>query len=323
MSDESKFPQGFPRFAVPLVDEDGKVSDPWTRLLVSLWKRTGSGLGSNVEVTRAVADLATLLTGDDGVPPQDVQLLLQGLEHDAPSAQSLIGLFEACDFPQTRSILEHLTVGDDAPNTSTHLWLTDPGEADPDRDDWAVFGKVPGQSYATWDGNIIASVAMAALNTLYLHPFFLEEDVYITGLATRVVTGAAGALLKAGIWMNRRGKPVGSPIIFDNAGVSAASSGVAPFTITPTALRKGWYWGGVKAGTAAPTCTAITGTSTRGSSLMGGQTTSTGLVNSATTQLAGRSVADTYANNLPNLTGVSLSDVTAASGMPVLEYTVG
>lgn len=40
--------QGFPQIGAALVDAGGKITAPWHQLLISLWKRTGSGQGGSL-----------------------------------------------------------------------------------------------------------------------------------------------------------------------------------------------------------------------------------------------------------------------------------
>lgn len=42
--------QGFPIIQAPLTDEERKITQVWLQLLITLWKRTGSGSGGDVSV---------------------------------------------------------------------------------------------------------------------------------------------------------------------------------------------------------------------------------------------------------------------------------
>jgi len=327
--------QGFPVSNAPIVDpRTGMLTQPWLQLFIALWNRTGGAQGSNVTALQNISTLSDL-TDDVG---QDLseESTLGALVIEDPHQPDLFpesavqSLLLSSDDPQ-QSFMEALL------QTTALTNETEPAEGDQatlrammlalESDDSGVLsshpGYVSGRFYPAWDGNIGATGAIGAVDTIYLYPFFVAEDVQITSLFIRVVTAGAGSSAKAGIWMNKNGRPTGTPVVVDNTGVTTAATGYPTFSITPTVLRKGWYWIGIKFTGTLPVCTNIVGTSLLMSSRTGGSSNANALSNGATNQTSGQSFADAYANNMPDLTSATLTDVVgAAAGIPVLGYSV-
>lgn len=60
--------QGFPQTNVPFIDNSGKLTYPWLKLLTSLWMRTGGGAGVPVPATNGTYTIGGKLTpgGNNG-----------------------------------------------------------------------------------------------------------------------------------------------------------------------------------------------------------------------------------------------------------------
>ncbi len=327
-------PQGFPFHNMPVVDpRTGMLSQPWLQFFVSLWNRTGSAEGSNInefQVSSTVYDgedqpdlfPETLLNGivlsdDEG----SVDLDQVSLKSEAMAGDESHLLLDEVALQSFSMVAESDDASLDEANLKALAMILEDGS------ETVQFanhpGYVPGRFYSIWDGNVGATGAIGAVDTIYLYPFFIAEDVQISSLFLRVVTAGAGSSAKAGIWSNRNGKPTGTPIVVDNAGVSTATTGMKAFSITATTLRRGWYWVGVKFTGTLPVCTNIVGTSALMSSRVGGSSDANSVNNGATNQISGQSFTDAYANNMPDLTSSSLTDVSIASaGIPVFGFGV-
>ena len=321
MSGTNNYPQGFPRYTAQLVDpETGIIKDPWLRLIIKLWERTGGPQGSNTNGTvdltaRNSANMSTLLTVDDPTPPPDINNLIFSGDSDEVATPDINNLIFSGDSDEVAT-----------PDINNLIFS---GDSDAlVRDLPPSLGKVSGRSYPAWDGNVAATGVVNAADTLYLYPYYLDDDIYLNAFFLRVVTAgtATQAAAKAGIWSSVAGRPSGLPFVVDNTGVDCSVTGIRTFSVTPTFLPKGWYWLGSKFQTATlqPVCTNIVGTSILMASRIGASSTANAILNGATNQMPGLSVAATYASSLPDLTGTGLTDVAiASSGIPVLGYTVG
>lgn len=335
MSGTSNSEQGFPITGAPLVDpRNGMMTQPWLQFFIALWNRTGGAGGMNINVIQAVSAMSDLADDSNQDVASDTTLLAAVIED--PVQPDL--------FPET--LLQALMAGTEDPQLSLQEMLLNTtaltNEAQTEDPDQATLkammsvleeegpapqvphpGYVSGRFYPAWDGNIGATGAIGAVDTIYLYPFYVAEDIQITALFMRVVTAGAGSSAKAGIWMNKNGRPTGTPVVVDNTGVSTAATGYPTFTFTPTVLRKGWYWVGTKFTGTLPVCTNIVGTSLLMSSRIGGTSNANAVSNGATNQASGQSFADAYANNMPDLTSATLVDVVgAAAGIPVLGFSV-
>ena len=335
MSGNSSNSQGFPITGMPLVDgRTGMATQPWLQFFISIWQRTGAAPGSNINELQISS---TVFDGEDQpdlFPETLVNAIMVGsdensVDQDQVAFQSAITASESDDAPIPDELFfKNLTLfveTDDVSIDDSTLKALIMSIENDDNVIPAVThpGYVSGKFYSTWDGNVGATGAPAAVDTIYLYPFFVAEDVQISSLFIRVVTAGAGSSAKAGIWANRNGRPVGTPIVVDNTGVATSTTGVKVFSITATTLRKGWHWVGVKFTGTLPVCTNIVGTSVLMSSRIGATTDANSVSNGATNQISGQSFADAYANNMPDLTSSGLSDVVgAAAGIPVFGFGI-
>lgn len=76
--------QGFPNISAPLVDSTGLIQQAWLQLLISLWKRTGSGPGATSFISGDIKESAA-----PGV--QDGWLVCDGEAHSRTTYSSLFG----------------------------------------------------------------------------------------------------------------------------------------------------------------------------------------------------------------------------------------
>lgn len=305
---ESQYRTGFPATNAPLVDpKDGFITQPWLRLLMTLWNRTGSGGTTNIVEVIGSADQALIGDPDEAVD-EKLNSLLSSVLSDVQEAARTTWFPEdtPCDvmkFDQP-SLLALVLGGDDQPlgrDSSRRPYID-------------------GLCYSTWDSVISVSGAIAAVDTLYLYPFFIEEDIGIDQLYFRVNTAGAGSSVKGGIYRDLSGRPEGDPIVVDNTGVSSASTGLKTLSISTAYVTRGWYWAATKSTGTLPRCVSIAGTTLWASSRIG-STSADVLVNGATNQISGLSIVDAYASNLPNLTGAVFTLVTGTdAGIPILAF---
>lgn len=93
-----------------------------------------------------------------------------------------------------------------------------------------------------WDGPSSNS-AVGAIDLAYLFPFNVDEDLPIALLFGRVVgTAGVASTMKTAIWPNRRGRPVGVPVLGSNAPIATTVIGVPQSNPINQVLRRGRYW---------------------------------------------------------------------------------
>lgn len=310
MSGAGLYQTNLPNSNTPLVDpETGIIKQNWLIFLMVLWNRTGGGQIVNLVNIIQQSELGLIGDSEDA----------RGIGADASLA---LTLSDACVTPK---IDQALLIGDPEPTPKLNAFSMDTLE-----DFLSGFraplpphpGYVSGLNYAAFDGMASATGVVGGVDNLYLYPFYIADNISVDQLFLRVVTTAAGSA-KAGVWLSHRGRPVGSPLVADNTGISVNTSGIRQFAITTTRLARGWYWWGTKFTGSLPVCLNIPGTAMLTSSRIGLPTPDNALLNGATNQSSGLVVADAYANPLPNLNGASFNPVTGASaGIPVLGFRV-
>ncbi len=314
--------QGFPEIGAMIVDpRTGLLTQPWMQFFVALWNRTGGAAGGSiVDIEQAVAAIPGLAMDgptDDALSPAGMSaasalaaMMFSETGGDAMQA----GSDDACDTAVLKAIA---TAIEDGGGVGAGAGADTAGHP----------GYVPGRFYPVFDGNVSASGAVSAADTLYLYPFRIFRDVAMTAWFFRVVTaGSADSAGKFGIWRNDGGAPAGFPVAVDDAGVPTASTGVknVAFPGLPLTLPKGWYWAGAKfTGATRPVCTNIPGNALLAASRIGGSSAGNAVLNGATNQMPGLSMAHAYALPMPDLTGAALGDVAiAAAGIPVMGFGV-
>jgi hypothetical protein len=310
------------------------LTQPWLQFFIALWNRTGGSVGSNADLTQAISALSDPTNISDLDQCEKVVpgalLFSDSNQHDPFSGLANQSLLSQSDDAQSLSadtLFQSAAIADEIQNNDPARAVLNAMMLASEEESFAQLvphpGYVPGRHYVMYDGNIGATGTVGAVDTIYLYPFYLVENVRLSSLFIRVVTGGSGSSAKAGIWVNKNGRPTGTPIVVDNTGVSTAAAGHITFNVTPTILQKGWYWVGTKFTGTLPVCTNIVGTSLLMSFRIGGSTMAGALANGATNQISGQSIADAYVNNMPDLTGSTLVDVVGASaGIPVLGFSV-
>lgn len=154
-------------------------------------------------------------------------------------------------------------------------------------------GYLAGRTYSTFPVTITQGTAPAAIDTIYLYPFWIYSTVTLTGGFIRVVTGGAASSVKSAIYANSpvSNRPLGAPLMVDNTGQATTGNNTSvtlPFTGT---LTPGLYWFGSKYTGTLPTVYSIstqTGWFLYYAGAAGTQATTDGLA-----------FADTYSNNMP------------------------
>lgn len=179
---------------------------------------------------------------------------------------------------------------------------------------------VTGRFYATYEGATATATNVATLDTvLYVYPYYVRERCTITSLALRVVTGTASSAVKMGVWANNPtlSKPTGTAIsgLVSNTGqATTGNNSTAAITGLSKVITPGLYWWGSAFTTAAPACLSI-GNNVNLPALAG----RTGMT---TANFGGYSVPYTYSSDITtlDLTAATMSDLTAAAGVPVIHY---
>lgn len=175
-SSDNNFQQGFPKTSAPFVDpETGIIQDPWARFLSVLWNRTGAGPGANVITILTGTTLSELsLDGnEEWSRNDDLQSLVVDSDIDADPNLDVIALTTSLsdEEPSGFDVLSSLIVDSDSDPADVSLdnatlqamMLTD--VPDPTLFNYPPIGKVSGNSYSTWDGNVGATGAIAAVVT--------------------------------------------------------------------------------------------------------------------------------------------------------------
>lgn len=169
---------------------------------------------------------------------------------------------------------------------------------------------VTGQTYSTWEGPTVTTVAIPAVDIIYFYPFRVYETLTFTSSLVRVVTGGAGSSIKVGIWANSTvsNRPLGAPITADNTGVTTASNNQDRAPVLSGTLRAGIYWIGVKATGTLPQMVSVPSAHQQLNSIAGSAALTANII----------SLADTYSNNMPTISeGAGFSNV-ASSGTPII-----
>jgi len=178
-------------------------------------------------------------------------------------------------------------------------------------------GYIAGRFYSTISGPVVTSVAIPAIDTLYLVAFPLWGPVTISSLHMRIQTGGAGSAVKVGLWQNSAvsARPVGAPLAADNTGQdTSGSTAHTTSDITDVTLSPGTYWYGVKATGTLPTTYSIPSGLQWIDYWVGSPSLATSIVGNAI------SIASTYTDDMPTLAeGASFSELTA-NGVPVLSF---
>lgn len=176
--------------------------------------------------------------------------------------------------------------------------------------------RVASRFYSTVFGTIASSVAVPAIDTLYLYPFWLPRRCAIVELFVEVAATGAGSSCKAGIWAMYLPtlRPSGAPLIADNTGVTTSTgSGRSLSAINgPITLEAGWYWAGSKFTGTLPTMVGIpAGTQISAWTVgQGGRALSWNSV----------SMAATYSSNLPTIATNQSFTVVNSSAVPIVGY---
>ncbi|MCG6204209.1 hypothetical protein LPW26_06150 [Rhodopseudomonas sp. HC1] len=169
---------------------------------------------------------------------------------------------------------------------------------------------ITGRLYATRTGTVISTVAIPGADTIYLYPFYVDHARKVTSGSGRVVTGGAGSSIKAAVWRNSAlsNRPLGSPVLVDNAGASTATNNsnavLAFFGFLPT----GWYWMGVKCTGAPPTMLSIPSADQFMAAFMG----------AASLAANALSVASTYNNAMPAFAEGAAFTEFVGNGAPII-----
>lgn len=180
-------------------------------------------------------------------------------------------------------------------------------------------GLVSGRLYPIYDGVTGTTVALPAANTLYVVPFKVPALMPVSALRFRVVTGAAGSNIKAGLYANNYvagsgfARPIGAPIAVCNTATPTATSNadvscpVTTLMLTPDLI----YWAAVKSD-GTPTFHAMASTDLTIERLIGRASAN------GNTCLTGLSIASTFADDLPTLTGAESWTEALSGGLPVV-----
>lgn len=163
----------------------------------------------------------------------------------------------------------------------------------------ADFGKRPGRYYPST--STVAAGAVVGINEIYFVPIDpILTPTMFDRLALWVTTGGAGSSAKFAVYANGTGAninlPVGAPVLVNNTGVATTTSAAgAEVTVSGSALM-GCYWAAVKFTGTAPNVYCNSGASGGVAARIGNGSLNASPVNA-------RTLADTYANNMPTLTG--------------------
>lgn len=287
-------PNNFPRIQQPFVDRGGSITEPWLRLLQSIWNRTGGPAGSNIVDTNdsivglenAVDSLQGAVTGladsisSLGDSIADIEDSISGVTDTA-----VLGAYGVLDedYLRPQPLIQHP-------------------------------GYTSGAFYAAWPGDVTVVDVVPAVDRIFLFPFYVASTVSTLDWFVNLVLRPGACSVKFGLWANRFGRPVGPPIV--SSAVTPAGVGVATFTSTAVILGPGWYWAGTKFTGTLPTCVGAGNSGLLASFLMGTSLASTTLGNAS--QAAGLYFNDAYANSMPNLTGQTL--VAAVSSVPAVGF---
>lgn len=175
------------------------------------------------------------------------------------------------------------------------------------------FNPVPGSSVQT------GSAATGA-DSLRLVPFYLDQAVALSNLGLRVTTTGSGNFLLAIYADDGAGKPTGSPLAVAAAGATSSAAAIVVNLSSSLNLEPGAYWVAFLSSDA----TAVFQCYASGNAQMAheaGALTLGGVSTGASTSFAGYSMASSYAGGMPDLTGASLTAV-SASTTPVMYLRV-
>ena len=79
--------------------------------------------------------------------------------------------------------------------------------------------------------------------TVYLQPLYVPRGCTVNALHFRVLTGSAGQNMRAGIYADNGGTPVGGALLFDSGDVDVTAAAVYVCAIAPPrSLTRGNYW---------------------------------------------------------------------------------
>lgn len=160
------------------------------------------------------------------------------------------------------------------------------------------------------------TVAVPAVDTLYLVPAFVQEDQFIDRIGLRVVTSGAGSSFKVGVWRSASRQPTGLPVASANTGVDTSGTGVLDATLAaPVKLKRGWYWIGFVFTGTLPATKAVAATNAYFGGALGASSSGTALPGGLTAEFAGYSAAQPFASNIAaaDLTAASFTRLTSAA----------
>lgn len=188
---------------------------------------------------------------------------------------------------------------------------------------WVPLQPAPfGYASARWYSGLVSQQSIVssvpAADTMYAHPMLIRERVAVSTLGIRVAaTAGTGSAVKMAVYAaNRAGRPVGAPVLSNNVGAATTTINVEVPLAVSGILQPGAYFGVTRhTGSALPQCVSVAGVDHTIESLLG-----RAALNSNST-LSGISLASTYADAWPTLTGAeSWTEVNGTAGVPLLRF---
>lgn len=171
-----------------------------------------------------------------------------------------------------------------------------------------------GYNFSALGPNItIGSSTSNSINTLYLAPVFIHEDVTLSTIGISVSAGQASSNIRFGLYRTVNFLPTGTPV-YESASISNASSSAKSETGLSVSLKRGYHCFGYVTDVAGATFNVIT--SQLLPFLMGRANFADA---AATSGNSGMSIAHTY-GALPDLTGTTLGSygfLTNRAGMMI------
>jgi hypothetical protein len=177
-------------------------------------------------------------------------------------------------------------------------------------------GRISSKFYPTTDAIHNTGTAVPAVDTLYVYPFLVTEKITVSSLVARIVTAGTSSHMKAAVWISKSGRPFGAPLLVDNTGVATTSSNAAASCTVSGTLSPGWHWIGTKHDGTLPQPVSISSTDYTLERLIG--RTSVG----GNTALVALSMAATYANDMPTMTGSESWTDVLSNGVPNIRLGV-
>lgn len=164
-------------------------------------------------------------------------------------------------------------------------------------------GRVAGRWYQLSRAQKSQGAAYVA-NRLYFVPVWVNEEITIDQLGIRIQAAGSGGNIKGGIWASdpETGKPTGAPVV-SFGDTSTSSTGAVTLEVTNTTLQPGLYFMGTVADNSNVICSTVLGSNV----LIGMSSLSNAMFGNGN-DACGYYVAHTYANALPDMTGVAVTD---------------